>query len=152
MAADPIIFIADLLDTQMRTEEILNRQARFPRIEVSRWISSETTDFPTISIFSHQQTIEPQGFEGKHYLNIRQVRIELRTDDVEELHTIEEEIQYTIVSHCNRPQTEKYPDPKIQWMRINSSVDVFETIVDTVTYRRSLIVDCFYQYSYVENR
>jgi len=152
MATDPLLFIADLLNTQMRTREIHNRNSRFPSINIQRWISSESSEFPTISLFAHQQTTTTSGFEGKHYLNVRQIRLELRTDDVEELHTLEEEIQYCIVSHCNRPQSKKYPDPGIEWMRIGSSVDVFETIVDTIVYRRSILIDCFSQYSYVEDR
>lgn len=151
MAADPLLFMADLLRSQMRTGKI-RKKIRFPQVLVQRWIGAESTEFPTISIFSHQSTSKAQGFEGKHYLNIRQVRIEIRTDDVEELHHIEEEVQYTIVSHCNKPQTRKYPTPDIEWMRLGSTVDVFETIIDVPVYRRSLLVDLFYQYSYPEDR
>lgn len=148
MAADPLIFIGDLLDENFSTQTFYDRNARSPSIYIGRWIDSLSTEFPSLSIFSHQQSHKPLGFEEKHYLNIRQVRVELRTDDVEELHTIEEEIQRVVGENSKNPQTERFPEPGIKHIAMNSSVDVFESITDVIVYRRSLLIDCWSQYAY----
>jgi hypothetical protein len=147
MAADPLLFIGSLLDENLDTQTILNRNCRFPSISIERWISSESTEFPTISIFSHQGTPKPLGFESKHYLELRQVRVEIRTDNVEELHILEEEVKQVVRDNASFPQTRKYPDPVIELLVLNSNVDVFERVTDVIAYRRSLIIDTYTQYS-----
>jgi hypothetical protein len=148
LSADPLHFIADLLNENFDTQLFYSRNSRVPNIYMSRWMSTEDTEFPAISIFSHQQTADALGFEGKNYLNIRQVRVEMRTDNLEELHIMEEEIQRVVGQNSSYPHTATYPDPKIEFIRVNSSVDVFESVTDVLVYRRSLLIDCFTQYAY----
>ena len=148
MAADPILFLADLFNEQFDTQAFINNNARVPNVFMGRWISPESTEFPALSIFSHQQSHQPQGFDAKHYLNIRQVRVEIRSDELEEMHFIEEQLQRVVAENTRFPQTERFPNSGIEHIVMNSSVDVFETILDVVIYRRSFLVDVWIQYAY----
>lgn len=148
-SADPMKFLASLIKENVRVQSLVTAGCRVPSIDIARWADVTDQTFPSICIFGMQQpNTSTNRFDGSAYLNIRQVRIEVRTDDVDELHMIEEEIQYVVGSNSINPTTTQYSSPNIEHIKINNSVDIYETITDVVVYRRSIIVDCYSQYSY----